>query len=71
MRIFIDEDLTGLRARVCRKLREDEIHHHTRDGKVFLLVAENEYKVLDSPKDWDELDWSDEFKTLLGIYPKD
>ena len=56
---------------MCKKLREDKVQHHTRDGKVFMSVGENEFKVLDSPTDWEELNWTDRVKTDIGIYPRD
>ena len=71
VKIFLDEALTSMRASVCKKLRTDRVDHYTRDGKVFLKTGENSYTVLDFPEDWVELDWSDKFKTDLGIYPKE
>ena len=74
VRIFLDEALTSMRAKVCKRLRADKISHFTRDGKVFIAMGPNEsgepdFKVHDSPQDWEALDWSDSFKTELGIYP--
>ena len=75
VKIFIDENLTTMRAKVCKHLRERKIDHHTRDGKVFLNVAaadsEANWKVLDSPGDWESLDWPVKLKEELGIYPRD
>ena len=68
--IFIDEHLTPMRAGVCKRLREDKIRHHTKDGKIFLNIGDDTWKVLDSPEDWESLDWSVNFKEELGIYPK-
>ena len=74
VRIFIDENLTQMRARVCKKLREDKISHRVRDGKIHLTTTgENPTTetVLDSPSDWEGLNWPDSVKMDLGIYPKD
>ena len=71
VRIYLDENLTGMRARVCKKLRGERIPHHTKDGKLFVTPEEGETKVYDSPTDWENLDWSDDVKIELGIYPKD
>ena len=73
-RIFIDENLTQMRARVCKKLRDDKILHKVKDGKIHILTTgENPTteKILDSPHDWEGLDWPDNVKIELGIYPKD
>jgi hypothetical protein len=74
VRIFIDEDLTAMRARVCKKLRGDKTPHHTRDGKVFIATGESdftEFKVYDSPADWENLHWSVGVKQDVGIFPRD
>ena len=71
VKIFIDEDLTAMRARICKKLREDKTPHHTRDGKVFISSGESEFKVYDTPADWESLDWTVSVKKELGIFPKD
>ena len=68
--IYIDEHLTTMRAGVCKRLRHDKIRHHTKDGKIFLCISEDTWKVLDSPEDWESLDWAVSFKEELGIYPK-
>lgn len=71
VRIFIDENLTPMRAKICTKLRKDKIPHHTKDGKVYISTSENEYKVYDTPADWEGLDWPESVKTEVGIYPQD
>ena len=71
--IYVDEDLTRMRANVCKKLRMDKVPHYTRDGKVYIASssAVTEFKVYDSPDDWENLEWSDSVKTEVGIYPRD
>ena len=71
VRIFLDENLTSMRARVCKKLREDRTPHYTKDGKLFVTTEEGETKVYDAPADWENLDWPDNVKIELGIYPRD
>ena len=73
VRIFVDEDLTSMRGRVCKKLRDEKTPHFSRDGKIFIAdpSEENKFNVFDSPTDWIKLDWSDTLKADVGIYPKD
>ena len=74
VRIFIDEELTSMRAKVCKKLRAEKTHHYTRDGKVFIATGSTPsgapvFKVFDMPQDWEALEWSDHIKTEIGINP--
>ena len=71
VKIFLDENLTSTRARVCKKLREDKIMHHVEDGKIFITPRNANWIVLDTPNDWEALEWSDRTKVDLGIYPRD
>lgn len=74
VRIYIDENLTRMRARVCKKLRDTKTPHRVRDGKIHLTTdGENPttQQILDSPNDWEGLNWPDEVKVELGIYPRD
>ena len=73
VRIFVDEDLTHMRAMVCKKLREDRVPHFTREGKVYIAAmdSDTEFNVYDKPEDWEQLQWLDTVKTDVGIYPKD
>ena len=74
VRIYIDESLTHMRSRVCKKLRDDKIPHKVKDGKIHLITdGENPttLQVLDTATDWENLDWPDRVKIDLGIYPKD
>ena len=73
VRIFIDEDLTHMRAMVCKKLRQDRVPHYTREGKVYIATSDSdtEYKIYDTPEDWEQLQWIDSVKIEVGIYPKD
>ena len=71
VRIYIDENLTQMRARVCKQLRDNKTLHYVRDGKIHLTLEQGTEKILDSPSDWESLDWSDSQKMELGIYPRD
>ena len=73
VRIFIDEDLTSMRGRVCKKLRVEKVPYYTRDGKVFISDSanENQYQIYDTPEDWEKLELTESVKVELGIYPKD
>ena len=75
VRIFIDENLTFMRAKVCKHMREKKLDPHTRDGKIFLntsaIDAEPTWKVLDAPGEWESLEWPDSVKEEVGIYPRD
>ena len=71
VRIFIDEKLTPMRARVCKLLRSEKVQHHTQDGKIFITQQDsNEWKVLDTPEEWEGWDKSDDTKIDLGVYPR-
>jgi hypothetical protein len=73
VRIFLDEDLTAMRGRICKKMREENVPHYTRDGKVFIAdpSRENLYNVFNTPTEWMNLEMTDSVKVELGIYPKD
>ena len=72
VKIFIDEHLTSMRASFCRKLRQDKVPHYTRDGKIHINVGEqgDNWKVLDTPDDWEKLDIPVKVKQEIGIFPK-
>jgi hypothetical protein len=71
VRIFIDEDLTRMRANVVKKLRQDKVPHYTREGKVFIAnpSSETEYSMYDFPEDWEQLPWIESVKIDVGVYP--
>ena len=73
VRLFIDEHLTPMRAKVCKHLREGKVPHYTRDGKVFILYEEGGEikKVINTPDDWEQVDVPDSLKVELSIYPRD
>ena len=73
VRIFVDEDLTRMRASVVKKLREDKVPHYTRDGKVCIAKpnSDTEYTLYDFPEDWEKLPWPESVKIEVGVYPRD
>ena len=74
VRIYIDESLTYMRSRVCKKLRDDKIPHKVKDGKIHIMSdGENPttLQILDTATDFENLDWPDRVKMDLGIYPRD
>lgn len=73
VRIFVDEDLTRMRASVLKKLRQERVPHYTRDGKVFIANGDSatNYSLYDSPEEWEKLPWSESVKIEVGVYPKD
>ena len=73
VRIFIDEHLTTMRANLCKFFRVSKVSHYTRDGKVFYNSGSQEsenWKVLDTPTDWENFNMPVGQKEELGIYPK-
>jgi hypothetical protein len=70
IRIFIDEHLTPMRNKFCRKLRLDNIPHYTWDGKVFIIKPDESKELIDTPADWERLDMMVSLKEELGIFPK-
>ena len=75
VKIFIDEHLTPMRANICKKLRQERVNHYTRDGKLFVNTAardaEENWKVFNSPDDWEQMDFPVTVKEELGIFPRD
>ena len=60
-----------MRARVWKMPREEKVPHHTQDGKIFITKEDSsEWKVLDTPEDWESWDRTEQVKMDLGIYPK-
>ena len=73
VRIFVDEDLTRMRASVVKKLRQERVPYYTRDGKVFIANGDSDsnYSLYDSPEEWEKLPWSESVIIEVGVYPKD
>ena len=75
VRIFVDEDLTRIRASVTKKLRQERVPHYTRDGKLFIANpssgTDTQYTLYNSPEDWEKLQWTESVKIDIGLYPRD
>lgn len=70
VKIFVDEHITPLRGKVCKRLREKEVRYTTRDGKIIIENEGSDKVIIDFPEDWDRLDMSVSEKEELGIFPK-
>lgn len=69
VKIYVDEQITPLRGKFCKRLREKKIKYNTRDGKI--ISGEGaERLVIDFPEDWERLDMTVSEKEELGIFPK-
>ena len=74
VQIYVDEDLTRMRASICKRLRQERIPHYTRDGKVYIANAPSsdpEYTMYDTPDDMLKLQWPESVLTEIGVYPRD
>ena len=70
VKLYIDEHLTPLRGRVCKRLRSKQVRFTTRDGKIFITPEDSENIIIDFPQDWEHLDMPISEKEELGICPK-
>lgn len=78
VQIYVDEDLTRMRASICKRLRQERVPHYTRDGKVHISTtpssqsgADIEYTMFDTPEDFLKLQWPESVLTEIGVYPRD
>lgn len=70
VKIFVDEHITPMRGKVCKRLREKQVRYTTRDGKIIIDNEGSDKVIIDFPEDWDRLDLSVSEKEELGIFPK-
>ena len=72
VKIYVDEQITPMRGKVCKRLREKHIKYNTRDGKILINNDNSDTGkvILDFPEDWERLDITINEKEELGIYPK-
>ena len=70
VRIFVDEQITPLRGKVCKRLRERQVRYTTRDGKIIIDNEGSDKFIIDFPEDWDRFEMPVSEKEELGIYPK-
>ena len=67
--VYIDEDLTVIRARVVRQLRKDGYTVSTYDGKITAKRHQCDDIYVDYPQDFLSLPWDQERFQQLGINP--
>ena len=67
--VFIDEDLTVLRARVVRELRKEGWFVQTHDGKIHARKQGEDDIWVDHPQEFARLPWGEEKFKELGITP--
>lgn len=70
VKIYVDEQLTPMRGKVCKRLRERRIQYNTRDGKIIYSTEGSDKIILDFPEDWERLGIPVSEKEELGIFPK-
>ena len=71
--VYIDEDLTALRRKMLRELKQDRAVKRawTIDGKIHCVLEENGKEVkktIDSPDDLLRVGWSEDKVHELGLY---
>ena len=67
--VFIDEDLTIIRAQVVRELRKEDYKVTTHDGKISARKVGSEDIYVDYPQDFLRLPWDEEKFKQFGINP--
>ena len=66
-RVYVNDDLTKVRYKLCKQLREDSYKAWTIGGKIFFKDAAEVISTIDSFSDVCKLNWSEEKLTELGI----
>ena len=70
-KVYLEEDLTPLRARLVRELRSDGRQVWTREGRIFTKPREGgkeTIQTLDTPDDFLKVGWSEERVRETGLY---
>ena len=67
--VYIDEELTVIRARVVRELRHQGYVVNTRDGKISARKEGYDTLWIDYPQDFANLPWGEDKFRELGITP--
>ena len=66
--VYVNEDLTRVRYKICKELRTQDISSWTREGKIFAKLAENNVITIDTYKDFTgKLNWSEDKLKELDI----
>ena len=69
--VFIAEDLTSLRAKMLRKVKEDRDSIEkvwTIDGRIFCLLNGGTKVIIDTPDDLLKIGWSEERLRSSGLF---
>ena len=67
--VYIDEDLTVIRARVVKELRREGWFVQTHDGKINAKKEGQQPLWIDYPQEFTRLPWTEEKFRQLGITP--
>lgn len=66
--VYINDDLTRMRYKISKELRNQNYNVWSRDGKIFYKVKDtNDITMVDSYEDFCKLQWSEEKLTELDI----
>ena len=65
--VYINEDLTRTRYRICKELHRLGKTVWTRDGKIVFKEDEDTFNVIDTYQDFCKLNWTEEKLTELDI----
>ena len=66
--VYVNEDLTRIRYKICKELREQKKTVWTRDGKIFIKVSDTEATIVDTYQDFKtKVNWSEEKLKELDI----
>ena len=65
--VYINDDLTRMRYRICKQLREEKFSVWTISGKIFYKDDEGTVSTVDTYEDLGKMHWSKEKLTELGI----
>ena len=66
-KVYINDDLTRMRYRICKQLREEKFSVWTISGKIFYKDDEGTVSTVDTYEDLGKMNWSKEKLTELGI----
>ena len=66
--VYVNEDLTRNRYKICKELRKQKKPVWTHDGKIFTKIEEDKTITIDTYKDFTgKLEWSEDKLKQLGI----
>ena len=65
--VYLNDDLTTTRYKICKELRAQNKTVWTRDGKIIIKEADDSVSTIDSYQDFCKLNWNEEKLSELGI----